>query len=107
VTGIEKAFTEDMAGRARRSDLGKYVGLAMPTIVDYSPNVTFLRCQDAGGGCMSYTVLHTADMLNELRHPYSPPWYSLYGRRRPTNLPSQGSFNRKRGLWASEFSIAA
>lgn len=42
------------------------------TSVDYSDTVTFHRNQDGWGGCFHYAALHTMDVLNEWRAPYTP-----------------------------------
>jgi hypothetical protein len=42
------------------------------TSLDYSDAATFHRDQDGWGGCFHYAALHTMDILNEWRAPYTP-----------------------------------
>ena len=42
------------------------------TSLDYSDAITFHRNQDGWGGCFHYAALHTMDVLNEWRAPYTP-----------------------------------
>ena len=90
VLPLEKNLINDLAVRARPLDMAKYVHLTRPPKVDYSPNITYVRCQDWGGGCMTYATLHCADIINEWQAPFTPDlswqyalrtWDDLYNQR--------------------------
>lgn len=45
--------------------------MSLPSIVDYSPFATLIRCQGSGG-CGGMSVMHITDILKEMEYPYTP-----------------------------------
>jgi hypothetical protein len=43
-----------------------------PDKLDYSPDVTFMRCQHPWGGCIGHSFCHAVDLIKEWEHPYTP-----------------------------------
>ena len=90
----EQELIRESALKARPLDLARYAQLSRPLKVDYAPNVTYIRCQDWGGGCMVYAALYCADIINEWQAPYTPDlswqyalrtWDELYSNALRTN----------------------
>lgn len=96
---VERELMDDLTLRARPLDMRPYVNLIRPLRVDYSDNVTYVRCQNWGGGCMVYASLACADIINEWQAPYTPDlswqyalrtWDELYASRLRTD-PAAGA----------------
>ncbi|MBA4191900.1 MAG: hypothetical protein C0467_28305 [Planctomycetaceae bacterium] len=43
-----------------------------PAKLDYSSDITFMRCQHPWGGCIGHSFCHTMDVIKEWEHPYTP-----------------------------------
>lgn len=95
----EKALLERCTQLARPLDLSRYASLLKPRVVDYSDLVTYVRCQDYGGGCMMYASLHAADIVGEWQAPYTPDlswqyalrsWDEQFNARLATNAQAPG-----------------
>ena len=43
-----------------------------PAALDYSADVTFMRCQAPWGGCVGHSFCHAVDLIKEWEHPYTP-----------------------------------
>lgn len=86
----EKSLLDNLALRARPLDMASYVNLRRPVSVDHSSNLTYVRCQDWGGGCMMYTTIHCADIINEWHAPYTPDLSWQYALRTWDDLYNAG-----------------
>lgn len=43
-----------------------------PAKLDYSSDVTFMRCQHPYGGCIGHSFCHSMDLIKEWEHPFTP-----------------------------------
>jgi len=77
----EEFFLKRSLSLAKPLDLTNYAQLVKPPIVDYSNLLTYVRCQDHGGGCMIYAALAAADIINEFQAPYAPDLSWQYALR--------------------------
>ena len=72
VTPADKAVMDLSARQARPLDLSAVARLVRPPRVDYSDDITYIRCQNSGPGCPTFATLYIADVLNEFQHPFTP-----------------------------------
>ena len=64
-------------------------------IVDYSSYVTLTGNQDGWGGCIGRSIVHTMNILNEMKHPYTPDLSFWYLHVRQEQLANGGPVNTK------------
>lgn len=81
ITLAEKQLLEKGALQAKPLDLARYARLLRPPKLDHSDAITYIRCQDWGGGCMVYAGLYCADIINEWQAPYTPDLSWQYALR--------------------------
>ncbi len=68
---FDEAFKVDMSAAVQPLDISEFDD-DLPAKVNYASWITFERCQDYGGGCQCYSVLHILDMQKDWEHPYTP-----------------------------------
>ena len=89
---IDTDFINNSANLAKQLQFQK---IPLKGIVDYSSYVTFTGNQDGWGGCIGRSMVHTMDILNEMKHPYTPDLSFWYLHVRQEQLANGGEVNTK------------
>lgn len=76
---VPKADTADLAVIKAWKKIARPIDPAVlalipppPAKLDYSGDITFMRCQHPWGGCVGHSFCHAVDLIKEWEHPYTP-----------------------------------